>query len=759
MIFARLLLLMSLTTGTAQAEVTIRSGEHDTFSRLVFTLPRNMEWSVIDTPAGPGISVADPSQHFDTSQVFSRIPRTRLQDLIDETEGRLRLDLNCDCPVTSFQLDGRVFVVDILDPTDPEPQEETAARSPQPVGSGPALRGDLGLPVVPRPQTGEGIVPPLGFRTVRVPYTTTPPVAARPSVAEARTRLVETLGQSADLGVLSAPGAESTDATLPPLQTEAAHGTTSALPTDAPGVVPQNRGGLSLDTSSEIDEALAGAVSRVFGAKKTEVCIPDDVLDVHAWAEGHGFQQETGRLNRQLFGEFDRIDPDIALRLSRLYIHFGFGAEALFVLELLETPSPEKDILTAMAQALEFGSAPKGQPFEDQEFCDTAAALWSVASNESLASAPDLNRAAILRSFDALPPHLRDYLGPRLSKRLRDASRIDAAEGIMRIVTRGNRPADATTDMEISEIASQRGDTEAAETGFTAVVAQDASPSPEALVRLIDLRIDQGKPIDAAHATLAASYAFELRDTEIGGDLQRAHVLALSDTGDFRPAMQGLGALADGLPPERAKRTHDLVLTRVTEGADDETFLLLVLPYLTGSGQALSPSTQNSIAERLLGLGITQHVGPLLANSLQGSEDRDRRVLRSRLAALEERPRNAVAHLLGLEGEDIDLLRAQAFAVLGEYERAGALYARHGHDAEAEQMALLAKDWAYLRENGSGALEMAAVQRLDASALDFTTPGLARSRAALESAAQTRADVTGLVNAFRVDSTTFDPPQ
>ena len=66
-------------------------------------------------------------------------------------------------------------------------------------------------------------------------------------------------------------------------------------------------------------------------------CLAPELVDVTSWAEGADFATELGTLRKQLVGEFDRVDPDVTRALTRAYIHFGFGAEALQVLQLVDT--------------------------------------------------------------------------------------------------------------------------------------------------------------------------------------------------------------------------------------------------------------------------------------------------------------------------------------------------------------------------------------------------------------------------------------
>jgi hypothetical protein len=354
---------------------------------------------------------------------------------------------------------------------------------------------------------------------------------------------------------------------------------------------------------------------------------------------------------------------------------------------------------------------------------------------------------------------LRSYLGPQLSARLRAAGHGDVARDTMRIVNRGDRDNTSAADMEMTQLALMEGDTATADRGLADIVSDNAPPGPEALIELIDLRIASGDGIDADLATLAAAYAFEFRDSELAIALHRAHVLALSESGQFAAAVAGLEELVGELPPEKALATRSAVFDRIAAEATDAVFLERVMPYFAASFPRISMQTENALARRLLELGLSDPTGALLAEGASGPDGRDRRMLRARLALLEGRPRNAVAHLLGLNGADVDLLRAEAFEALEEFERAQRLYAAHGHTEKAQEMALLARDWNYLQSEGDPVLRETASLRETGPSDDRGIPGLARSEAALEESQATQARIETLLGGFEVDAVLAIPAQ
>lgn len=92
--------------------VSVRSGEHSTFSRLVFPDQPGREWSVTRRDHIVEIEFSDGAPLLSLDAVFNLIPQDRLADVSFVT-GSLRLSLNCDCPVEVQQIPSGHIVIDI----------------------------------------------------------------------------------------------------------------------------------------------------------------------------------------------------------------------------------------------------------------------------------------------------------------------------------------------------------------------------------------------------------------------------------------------------------------------------------------------------------------------------------------------------------------------------------------------------------------------------------------------------------------------
>ncbi len=103
------------------------------------------------------------------------------------------------------------------------------------------------------------------------------------------------------------------------------------------------------------DSRAARAGQAADAAAPPPACLPDEKFDVAAWSNGRPLPEQLPVLRSQLIGEFDRADPEALARLARLYIRFGFGAEAEALLAGFDGgPEPEdRPLLVDMARIVD----------------------------------------------------------------------------------------------------------------------------------------------------------------------------------------------------------------------------------------------------------------------------------------------------------------------------------------------------------------------------------------------------------------------
>lgn len=683
MLRAALTIVLALWAGAAIAQsVPVRSGEHAQFSRLVLALPARADHTLTRSDDHVDLVFVRRRFTFDTTKVFERIPMTRLAGVsaLPDRQG-LRLTLACACSIDSFWFGDASLVIDIRTPP------ESAAAPPAVAGPPRRARARLHpLPVPPpRPKTAARLVGRALPATPPRSEGGRPAVPGGAKLAEDREELIFEIGRAASQGLLS-PSTSRPPPLPAPGDPPPRPGTEAPAPDAAPPMP-----GSHLRARTSIDRDMRAAIGARSGSDD-EPCLAPARVDVAAWGNEAPFGQQLAPLRARLLGEFDIPDRRAALALARLYIFFGFGAEARQVLDEFIEPQAADPVLYAMAAILEETDPGPTAALSGQMTCAPAVALWSALSSPEIPTDAPLDGDAILQGLSALPAHLRAWLGPGLARRLHTAGYGRESAGVRRILNRGTATATPEARLLEAEIALADGQTGPAEATLGEIVAGNASPAPEALVRLIDARLQRGAEISYETAQLAGAYALEYRGQPLGAALAEAYLAALAVSGAFDEAFTEFGRVLGDKGTGRAEiraRLSGILAARAT----DYDFLHHVLAGSVSAPDAVDPEIANSIADRLLGLGFHSRAAAYVAAAAAGDAGRSRALLRARIALAEGRPRRAEVELLGHDGKDANLLRAEARSMAGEHGAARILFESAGAGEAARREARLAQDW------------------------------------------------------------------
>lgn len=727
---ALVFLLMSATVARAETAV-VKSGEHEGFSRLVLTLDEQTDWQFGRTADGYELRFARTDIRFDLSTVFDYIPRDRLSAIwADPLTGSLRLGIGCACYAVPFEFRPNILVIDLRSGQPPEGSSFELALD------GSAVIGLADRPVQRPRQRPLGVVQPdLDWRAVSLASaqvrkaTSDQPVGLSvipiedPRIAAVRDNLLRELGRAATQGLI-----EVTE----PIQPRAERNVEQTVATVAPS------------QSSDVTSPNSSAASH-FGDGKPltalgSACIGDASLDIGTWADDRPYGQQIAEARTSLLGEFDRLNPDSLEQLLRLYLHFGFGAEARTLPHALGFEPKEGAIYEAMATIMDHGSAKPRSPFEGMSGCDTAAALWAVLAKPKLEPSDRLNTAALLRSFSGLPPHLRRQLGPHLSERFLDAGDIATARTIADAILRSpGNPGDATR-MLTARIGLATGDTVVAESGLAAVIVADGSVAPEAMIELTRSQIARGEVVEEAMLLALAAMAYEHQGTDLGVALTDAQALAEASAGQFVEAFETASALA----PDASARIWAILAER----GDDQALLEHGVLSSKAAVPNIPTETRYGLMGRLLGLGLAESA--LIWSSGPTISDPEERLLVAEAELTQRDPRSALRTLAGLEDQGAERLRAAAYEQLGEPEVAAAAFEVAGDSQSRLRAAWRAQDWALIERDGASPQREAIATLLSDPAsvpsTSETSDGpLARSARLLEESASARAAIAELL--------------
>jgi hypothetical protein len=722
----------------------IRSGEHDGFTRLVLPLPKDANWSINQSEGSFSLKVDVPSIEFDSSRVFDRIGRSRLVAISQDGPGsELVFSLACACLVSSFVDTPGFLVIDISDEVStPNVQPQTFGLpirqaeyrfSSQPKPTARPAPGGLMLPKeigqVLEPPPPAGMPPPSIGRSIR------PPVAINLS----EKRLLAQISRAADQGLLELT--PKPNATGKVADADVTEGRQVERQKQAQGLP------LSalLSVTTAIDRDLALVADTLGQSASGPNCLEQDRVALSDWGDDQPFSTEIGRWRSRLFGEFDNLNPDAAEGLARAYLYYGFGAEAAQAIGLGAPPNAESRVLKALAEILDTGSPPDDNPFAGQQSCEADVALWSVLSSEI--TADDANTKAILRGFSRLPPHLRSYLGPKVSQKFSKAGDSKTAGAILRAITWSGEETGSEINLAKAAVAELRGDTQTVEKELTKSVVGGSEFSPKALVKLVAGWFDSREVLSPDLPDLTAAYASEYRNAEIGTDLRRAHVVALALAVQFDDAFSYLPELAKRDGDINRKKALEPLLELLSERAEDVVFLRYVLSTSLEGPPDYSDQVADRIARRLLDLGFPEKAAYWIEAPDGNANSKERRLMRAEIALARQLPFRALVELAGLTGRQATSLRAAAALDNGDYGQAGQILTTVGDFDGAARGFWLAEEWEAAPEQTNTRYGQVVSGSLRLRQTDATAPltPLAQARALMQSSVGTREEVAALL--------------
>jgi len=703
-------LVLGLAVSARAEQVTVLSGEHAGFSRLVLVLDRPSAWTRSDGARSVSLRLARPDIVVDPAGVFRLIPRTRLADVTAMEPGPgLLLTLACDCPVTVFEDRPGVLVIDVADPPPTDAPADPPADPLADPPSGPPV-ADAGAGAEPAPLAAAEL-DALFWRNLPVqPGRRSTPLAESPVVAEtlsdmAMPAVVPTSDLPPGTATVDMPDPEPglTDAARAILAEQigraAADGLVRATPVAPraaarPDGVAADLPGLRVTSGTDLGLGASAAPGiSVSGGR----CLADQDVDVAAWGNPHDPWGEIGRQRAAVLGEFDRVDPVAVRTLARSLIHYGFGQEALMTLTAFGEDAGPETPLGALARIVDDVAAPGATALMRMTDCEGLAALWAVLSNPALTGEEVVTEAAVLRAFSGLPLHLRRHLGPPLAERLSAVGLAELARGILDAIRRAPGSPGAAVALAEARMALAAGAPEAAAQLGT-IASGTGGTADDARLLLAETLIDRGGAPDPGLVADLEALLHERGDATEAARILRLVVLGHAALGDFDAAFAAL-------PPEGAEALAAEALLRLARDAPDATFLIRAFSRTDWDGGMAPTPVRLALADRFLALGLPGVAEAALSADPTLPEER-LRLARVRLA--QDRPAETLRLVAELPGTEPADLRGTALALLGDPAGATAALALAGAVDALARLAWRDGDWDRVRDTGLDAERRAA---------------------------------------------------
>ncbi|WP_436398444.1 hypothetical protein [Roseobacter sp. S98] len=677
-------LFAGLVASTAlKAEpVPVIAGEHEDFTRLVLEMPPDMSWELQGELGEYRVSLLAHDDGFDTSRTFSIIPRDRLAS-VSSDQSSISLKFNCDCPVEVFEEQGGYLVIDVLDgpPLQDRPNEPLLATDPavetrrRPEFETTFGYGDLLWSPI-RNEQGEEQAAEGSQNT---DFDT--PAAAESIKEQTEAALSLQVGEAIASGILEGSGSALRLETA----SEISRDDELIYDSSLPETFDDTAGNVRVSSSNDIPIISSENSAGLFESS----CIQREKVDVVSWGSHEPPTLQISKARETLFDDTGSLDDAAAIKLAKLYIFLGFGAEARQTL-LLSEVAVEYPELFDLAGIVDEDLLSNPRIVHQFRECEASLALWGVLASGRLADDTSDKTEAIAETFFSLPGHLRALLGPRLSNILIEADQIQVASVVLRNIEQLQGNTDATSFAKAKALKNQGFEKEAKST-LAEVVKGNSLDSPAAVVALAETYLTEGDPVPSDLAGTLEAYVFENRNTAQESRMKAILARAKARSDDFHTAFD----LVDSIEAdyEMLLTTRSEIFTDLTKAASDVKFMQYFSSDYERIAGFVTPNTARQVASRLLELGFPNMAEDALSVIEGEFNISQHRALSARIELDRDNPQAAISLLPDPQNdEEIEIL-ANALAQMGRLAEARQSFLQIENKEAALEAAWLSGDW------------------------------------------------------------------
>jgi hypothetical protein len=787
-----ILLLCTASLAGAQDVVTVRSGAQKDYSRLAFTAPSDV-WTLRQSGRQATFEIEDWVGEFNLSNVFDRLPRTRLLSLqaqSDETNSALNLSLGCSCEVRATLEDGMI-ILDIYDPETndqlsiadnvtevpqtpssdlpkrrPERSQERAsvAQVQEPLsqghGAGRSEPEDLTQWLVQQLEAAEsaGLIEQAEVPAIETDtQMDTPEVTSKASDQEPAPELEPEIAAGSELENLTRRLDRAVTA-LPENEVDFTGSLRISRPDNAIAQAPAN----TVDKPAPQSQA-----------QQYENCISDTELDLASWSDGNDVNAQIVEMRQALLEEFDIPDPGIVRNLVRLYVTNGLGVEAIDILSEFGSELSDQAVLHDIAKIVEGQKIDSDGPIAIGANCPGYHALWRTAGIDVGEDQPVSDTEDLLNAFSSLPISTRRLLEPRLITSLLNRNQIEDARRVFDLVDRASGDhGDAHTLMR-ARFYELEGIFEKAKSEYVKMIVGNSVLRAEAMMHLVAGMIERDDPIDPGLMEMLESEAFRMRGLPIGRMLRKLEVYARASDDSLSAALDTLdAAIAEN--PDQKPRYIDVandILTdaRLNKDQPDALVAAIFQHRHIVDADGITLKTRLKLASDMIEASLPQ-VALSLLSAVSESGDPQLLRLRSEAYLNSAKPNEAEAIAGRDTTENLSLISAQALTSKEDYVAAFNALESAGTNADISMFAWRASAWEVALANDSEEIQELARFMIDRERSDesvggaFMTTGsafevspsqslevegtLAKSRSVISRTMETREILTRSLEAF-----------
>lgn len=710
---ATILFIFMLPIYAASADVvTVVSGEHEGYTRLVLTVSPDREWYLDVRQTTARLKFTYQDLEFDDSEVFARIPRTRLvstRAVQSENNTEYVLDLGCDCEVRAFPYLDSYIVIDIADPPNSSIEQPPARHFAPVLGSAMLPDANYQTPVfvswtppsAPRyfdsphgvnfPIQMDGVesfwlmpaqspdAPPstphdteTSVINAAATHTEAAPAsdeALQEAVDAARSSLLQQLTLAADQGLLklnsAIPAISQADETAQEIE-----------PTEVVVVeMPEEIVRLENDNQVLIQTVFSRDANAARGGEEPENsrCPSQESLDIATWGSGNSFSNELSDARKRLLKEFDEPDFAEVERLIRTYLRYGLGAEARSYLFNNGQNLEESRLLLDLSAVVDGLSVQPGGPLSQAIGCDGVAGLWAVVGAYPNVEQQIGDKGSIIDAFSALPPDIRRMLGPRLASTFLDSGFDELGRQVSNILQRTPGDHGNAHELVVGNLMEVEGSTLEAGEAYQALIEENTVVAPDALIELATLGLKQDQPSPVHLLLDLGSAANMMRGTKKGGQLRRLESLWMARVVGEAAAINLLIAeiVSDPVNADLMRQTAEEILSALSTNTKlESSYAEIVYSYSKnipmGEG---ADSLRLEIAGKLLLSGLPDYSIEILQPLVQRN-NLDALLLSAQANMRAYRPDSALQMLKSASGDEVGIIRVEAYLGLENFDYA-----------------------------------------------------------------------------------------
>ncbi len=619
-----------LISSSASAErVIVRSADHDGYSRLVVHLAERIDWTLSQAGTKNSLLLNIDELEFDLSQVFTRMSNSRISGVrpISGRNTGLTIELNCTCQVEVFWHGKSMLVLDVKDSQLGDDIDSIPYQIPKKYNIDLEFakynRRDANASQSLGNHQKKSLAPIVNALKSYINDKIADSDFPRSDKISERDDSLNQLNRAESLNLIDLDKSKfRPDYDLKDGRPLLYH------PLNVKKQIYGNAysvGNIKYSLSTDQQWGKNSPITSMNTEERT--CIPHDILSIVNWGGVEPFTSQLSRVRKQNVENSGGVDRLEYMRVAKLYLYFGFGAEAKQILLSLDTNDKLKDIYIAISDIMD-GVDSSSNVFSGQSNCDSNVALWSILSANADTFGKPVNYDAALRALSRLPIHLKRHLAHLVIKKLEEEEQFSASSRIQQTLRSALKVENTPWTYDMSEALPA----DKLEDHSISIVNYNNENSPLALIKLIDDRLDRAAGIPLEWAVLVGAYAHEKRNTDIEESLNHRYARALVAAGQYELAFSEIEKYNHTDKSLPIVRSNDLITSYTTRLADDITFLKHLGYRDLDNIIEMSESVENDVAKRLITLGFPHESLVYLSGESEGAHLNTRRLLRTKAA-------------------------------------------------------------------------------------------------------------------------------